>query len=60
MMEIRPNQTIYINNLNEKIKKEGCFPFHFIEIIISHNPMMKTILVLEANTLNRTPVLSLP
>jgi hypothetical protein len=22
-MDIRPNHTIYINNLNEKIKKEG-------------------------------------
>ena len=28
-MDIRPNHTIYINNLNEKIKKDGeynCFP----------------------------------
>ena len=23
MLDIRPNNTIYINNLNEKIKKEG-------------------------------------
>jgi hypothetical protein len=23
MMDIRPNHTIYVNNLNEKIKKEG-------------------------------------
>jgi hypothetical protein len=22
-MDIRPNHTIYVNNLNEKIKKEG-------------------------------------
>ena len=22
-MDIRPNQTIYINNLNEKVKKDG-------------------------------------
>jgi len=24
-MEVRPNHTIYINNLNEKIKKDGMF-----------------------------------
>jgi len=24
-MEVRPNHTIYINNLNEKIKKDGIF-----------------------------------
>lgn len=24
-MDIRPNHTIYINNLNEKVKKEGEF-----------------------------------
>jgi len=24
-MDIRPNHTIYINNLNEKIKKDGKF-----------------------------------
>jgi hypothetical protein len=23
MMDIRPNHTIYVNNLNEKIKKDG-------------------------------------
>lgn len=33
-MDIRPNHTIYINNVNDKIKKEGklqvfiCFYFH--------------------------------
>lgn len=25
MLDTRPNHTIYINNLNEKIKKEGMF-----------------------------------
>lgn len=25
-MDIRPNHTIYINNLNEKIKKDGKYP----------------------------------
>jgi len=24
-MDIRPNHTVYINNLNEKIKKEGMY-----------------------------------
>ena len=24
-MDIRPNHTVYVNNLNEKIKKEGKF-----------------------------------
>jgi len=27
-MEARPNHTIYINNLNEKIKKDGMFHMH--------------------------------
>ena len=28
-MDARPNHTVYINNLNEKVKKEGeSFPFH--------------------------------
>ncbi len=40
-MDIRPNHTIYINNLNEKIKKEGSFTqimnswyksFNFLEL----------------------------
>jgi hypothetical protein len=41
-------------------KKRRLFSFLFVEIIISHNPMMKTILVLEANTPNRIPVQLLP
>lgn len=27
MMDIRPNHTIYINNLNEKLKKDGKLAF---------------------------------
>ena len=31
-MDIRPNHTIYINNMNDKIKKEGkCFFFFFLK-----------------------------
>lgn len=35
-MDIRPNHTIYINHLNEKVKKEGKkfskFSFYYSEI----------------------------
>lgn len=34
-MDIRPNHTIYINNLNEKIKKEGNFNFIFLLFLFS-------------------------
>ena len=27
-MDVRPNHTVYINNLNEKVKKEGESKFH--------------------------------
>ena len=31
MMDIRPNHTIYVNNLNEKIKKDGKdYPFAYV------------------------------
>ena len=26
-MDIRPNHTVYVNNLNEKVKKEGMYVF---------------------------------
>lgn len=37
-MEIRPNQTIYINNLNEKIKKEGALIVVVLLIFIFLRP----------------------
>ena len=33
-MDIRPNHTIYINNLNEKIKKDGKFSGPQIKVCI--------------------------
>lgn len=36
MLDIRPNNSIYINNLNEKIKKDGnvMFLFVFCDLLI--------------------------
>ena len=34
-MENPPNQTIYINNLNEKIKKEGKFESRIYGVLFS-------------------------
>jgi len=31
--EMRLNHTIYINNLNEKIKKDGMVLFNFLELM---------------------------
>ena len=35
-MDARPNHTVYINNLNEKVKKEGKLS-HFYTRIIAYN-----------------------
>lgn len=32
MLDTRPNHTIYINNLNEKIKKDGKFLLKLINL----------------------------
>lgn len=46
MADIRPNHTIYINNLNEKVKKEGKLTFSTLfslfELFFSYlaNPML--------------------
>lgn len=29
-MDIRPNHTIYINNINDKVKKEGMYHTRFL------------------------------
>lgn len=46
-MEVPPNQTIYINNLNEKVKKEGeCKEiFKYMSIIFWENdtPFERTV-----------------
>jgi len=37
MMDIRPNHTIYVNNLNEKIKKDGkgCAFVYILQFLLS-------------------------
>jgi len=37
MMDIRPNHTIYVNNLNEKIKKDGkdCAFVYILQFLVS-------------------------
>jgi hypothetical protein len=37
MMDIRPNHTIYVNNLNEKIKKDGmdCTLVYVLQFLLS-------------------------
>lgn len=40
-MEIPPNQTIYINNLNEKIKKDGK-QFHWVKNVFIDWNELKT------------------
>jgi len=37
MMDIRPNHTIYVNNLNEKIKKDGkeCAFVYILRFLLS-------------------------
>ncbi len=37
MADIKPNHTIYINNLNEKVKKEGESPF--MPLVSSVSPL---------------------
>ena len=42
-MDIRPNHTIYINNLNEKIKKEGeiiFFVLNRFDTYLRQNPVL--------------------
>jgi len=39
-MEYPPNQTLYINNLNEKVKKEG-EKIHCVRIIVDLPPCVK-------------------
>jgi len=47
-MDIRPNHTIYINNLNEKIKKDGKERWRNLRLYIIYDDSRLSLLKLPA------------